>query len=50
MKPRAAPPYFPYRDHRDMATVMADEERQREADRQAYNRERKALTPYVRRG
>lgn len=43
MKPRAAPPIWPYLDHRSMAQVMADEQRQRETDRDRYERERRSV-------
>lgn len=41
--PKAAPARFPYTEHRTMAEVMAEEERQRQQDRERYERERRSL-------
>lgn len=35
-KPTAAPAYFPYKNHRTMAEIMEDEEKQREKARRYY--------------
>lgn len=40
MSARAAPPIFPYPDHRTMAVVMAEEERKRVGWRERYKTER----------
>ena len=40
-RPTAAPPWFPY-DHPSMAVVMAEEARQREAERARYERDRRS--------